>query len=258
MDLAGTVCDGSRDLRHRWPEDDLRGCKAPVLPFYEVFKQHGITLDWSVIRRYMGMYKPDHLRLLMDLPEVREQYQQIYGHPYTQEEYLSWLEEFKSMLYKYALDDDLNVPVEGAAECISELRQSEILVGCDTGYFDAVAQMLFQKLSDQYGIYFDVTTNSDRAQGRPSPCMIYDCMMSAKIWPSCAVVKVDDTAAGILSGNNADCWTVGLYASGSDNYEKLLAAKPDYLLPSIKYLPGLIFSTLEPRIRRGERPGEGL
>ena len=35
LDTAGTFCDGPCDLRNRWPLDDLRGCKAPVIPFYE-------------------------------------------------------------------------------------------------------------------------------------------------------------------------------------------------------------------------------
>ena len=39
LDTAGTFCDGPQDLRHRWPEDDLRGCKAPVVPFYAIVEK---------------------------------------------------------------------------------------------------------------------------------------------------------------------------------------------------------------------------
>ena len=42
LDTAGTFCDGPGDLRARWPKDDLRGCKAPVIPFYEALQQFGI------------------------------------------------------------------------------------------------------------------------------------------------------------------------------------------------------------------------
>jgi phosphonoacetaldehyde hydrolase len=258
LDTAGTVCDGNRDLRHRWPEDDQRGCKAPVLPFYKVFLDHGIVLDWSVIRGPMGMYKPDHLRYLLELPEVSKQYRELFGHDYTEDEYLKWLEEFKTLLASYALDDDLIQPIEGAKECIQELRQAEIIIGCDTGYFDNISKLLNKKLAEEYEITFDVASNAEITSGRPSPAMIYDCMMKAKISPSQAVVKVDDTVAGILSGNSAGCWTVGLYTSGSDTYEKLAAGKPDYLIPSIKYLPEIIFTKIEPRLRRGEIPGQGL
>jgi phosphonoacetaldehyde hydrolase len=256
LDTAGTVCDGPQDLRNRWPQDDLRGCKAPIVPFYNVFKNHDITVDWSVIREPMGMYKPDQLRYLLELPEIQSQYVERYGHNYNEEEFAQLLDEFKTLLPKYTLDDDLAKPIDGALECIEKLREAEIYIGCDTGYFDDVSRLLNHRLEEVYGLYFDVSSNSETVQGRPSPCMIFDCMSRAKIWPAEAVAKVDDTAAGILSGNNAGCWTVGLYASGNDSYEKLAQAKPDYLLPSIKYLAELIFCKIEPRVRRGERPGQ--
>jgi hypothetical protein len=31
FDTAGTFCDGLRDLHSRWPEDDMRGRKAPIM-----------------------------------------------------------------------------------------------------------------------------------------------------------------------------------------------------------------------------------
>ena len=73
-----------------------------------------------------------------------------------------------------------------------------------------------------------------------------------------SVVKIDDTAAGMLCGNNAGCWTIGLYASGSNDYNKLAAAKPDFLVPSVAYVSEIIFGQIEPRLRKGERPGQGI
>ena len=57
LDTAGTFCDGPGDLRARWPKDDLRGCKAPVVPFYEALQQFGIECDWAEIRKPMGNFK---------------------------------------------------------------------------------------------------------------------------------------------------------------------------------------------------------
>ena len=76
LDTAGTFCDGPCDLRNRWPEDDLRGCKAPVVPFYEAFKQFGIDCSWAEIRKPMGAFKPTHLRLLFNLPEISQQWEE--------------------------------------------------------------------------------------------------------------------------------------------------------------------------------------
>lgn len=258
FDTAGTVCDGPQDLTHRWPQDDLRGCKAPVVPFYEVLSNHGVVVNWSIIRQPMGVYKPDHLRYLLDVPEVRAQYIAVHGHEYTEDEFVTMIEEFKYLLPQYSIDDDLLRPVNGAVECIHELRSAEIIICSDTGYFDSISRLVNKKLEDKYGIHFDVSTNSEIVQGRPSPFMIFDCMAKARIWPVESVVKVDDTASGILSGNYAGCWTIGVYASGSDDYDKLASAKPDFLIPSVARVPDIIFGQIEPAMRRGERPGQGL
>ena len=62
----------------------------------------------------------------------------------------------------------------------------------------------------------------------------------------------------MICGNNAGAWTIGLYASGSNDYDKLASSKPDFLVPSVKYVPEIIFGQIEPRLKRGERPGQGL
>ena len=258
LDTAGTFCDGPQDLRHRWPEDDLRGCKAPVVPFYEVFKNHNIIVDWETIRKPMGAFKPTHLRMLLNLPEVQEQYVKEFGHPYTEAEFDMLLAEFRPLMTKYIVDDDLSKPIPGAVECIDKLRAAGILVGCDTGYYKDDSIMLNKKLEEKYGLHFDVTTNAEVVPGRPSPFMVYDCMLKTGTNVIESVVKIDDTAAGMLCGNNAGCWTIGLYASGSNDYDKLASSKPDFLVPDVSYVPEIIFGQIEPRLRRGERPGQGI
>jgi phosphonoacetaldehyde hydrolase len=117
---------------------------------------------------------------------------------------------------------------------------------------------LNKKLEEKYGMHFDVTTNSEIVPGRPTPFMVYDCMLKTKTINIESVVKIDDTAVGMMCGNNAGCWTIGLYASGSNNYDMLEVAKPDFLVPSVAYVPDIIFGQIEPRLKRGERPGQGI
>lgn len=258
LDTAGTFCDGPQDLRQRWPEDDLRGCKAPVVPFYEVLRNHNIIVDWATIRKPMGNFKPTHLRMLLELPEVEEQFVREFGHKYTEEDFQLLLSEFRPLMTKYIVDDDLSKPIDGAPEAIRKLREAGILVGCDTGYYAEDSAKLNKKLEEKYGMHFDVTTNSEIVPGRPTPFMVYDCMLKTNTVNIESVVKIDDTAAGMICGNNAGCWTIGLYASGSNDYDKLAASKPDFLVPSVEYVPEIIFGQIEPRLRRGERPGQGI
>lgn len=263
LDTAGTFCDGPGDLSHRWALDDGRGCKAPVVPFYEALQAFGIECDWASIRKPMGNFKPTHLRMLLDLPEVSEQWQAKYGRKWNQEDFDAVLATFRPLMSKYIVDEDLAKPIDGAVECIDALRKAEILVGCDTGYYEEDSKNLNALLEKKYGLRFDVVTNAEKVPGRPYPFMVYDCMLSAqkltgKVIPIESVVKIDDTAPGMLCGNNAGCWTIGLYASGSNNYDQLAAAKPDFLVPDVSYVEDIIFGQIEPRLRRGERPGQGI
>ena len=263
LDTAGTFCDGPQDLRHRWPLDDLRGCKAPVVPFYEAMAQFGVELEWAEIRKPMGNFKPTHLRMMMNLPEFNEQWEEKYGRPWNEDDFEAILAAFRPLMTKYIVDEDLAKPIEGAVEAIDKMKEAGILVGCDTGYYQDDSHALNAVLAEKYGMKFDVVTNAEKVPGRPSPFMVYDCMLQAykmtgKVIPCEAVVKIDDTAPGMICGNNAGAWTIGLYASGSNDYDKLAASKPDFLVPSVKYVPEIIFGQIEPRLKRGERPGQGL
>lgn len=263
LDTAGTFCDGPGDLRHRWPLDDLRGCKAPVVPFYEALREFGIECDWATIRKPMGNFKPTHLRMMLNLPEISSQWEEKYKRPWNEEDFDNILATFRPLMTKYIVDEDLAKPIDGALEAIRKMREAEILVGCDTGYYQEDSLALNKVLEDKFGMKFDVVTNSEKVPGRPSPFMVYDCMLSAyqitkKVIPIEAVVKIDDTAAGMKCGNNAGCWTIGLYASGSNTYDELAASKPDFLVPDVSYVPEIIFGQIEPMMKRGLRPGQGL
>jgi phosphonoacetaldehyde hydrolase len=263
FDTAGTFCDGPGDLRHRWPMDDLKGCKAPIIPFYEALSAHGIECDWATIRKPMGSYKPTHLRMLLSMPEVSAQFEVRYGRPWDEDDFEKILADFRTRMSKYIIDEDLAKPIDGALDTIKKCRTAGILVGCDTGYYQDDAARLNGVLEEKFGMRFDVASNSEKVPGRPAPFMIYDCMLSGfkitgRTIPIESVVKIDDTAAGMLCGNNAGCWTIGLYASGSDNYDTLAAAKPDFLVPDISYVPDIIFGQIEPMLRKGQRPGDGV
>ena len=258
LDTAGVICDGPQDLRHIYPGDDLKGCKAPVIPFDEVLRKHKIAVDWATIRKPMGLFKRTHLQKLLEDEHVKTQFRKSHGRDWSEKDLDQMFEEFQPILNEVIVKDELARPIEGAHECIQKLREAGILVGCDTGYTKAASTVLRRVLKEKYRVVFDVTTDAESVKGRPSPFMIFDCMDKANVYPVEAVVKVDDTAAGIWEGRNAGAWTIGLYATGSNDYDQLAAAQPDFLLPSIKYVPEAIFYQIEPRLRRGELPGQTL
>lgn len=258
LDTAGVTCDGPQDLRHIYPKDDLKGCKAPVIPFDEVLSKHKIVVDWATIRKPMGLFKRTHLQKLLEDENVRAQFKKEYGREWTDKDLDQMFKEYQPILNNVVGRDELAKPIDGTHECIQKLHEVGIIIGCDTGYTTAAATALREVLKEKHGIIFDVTTDSESVKGRPSPFMVFDCMDKANIYPVEAVVKVDDTAVGIWEGRNAGAWTIALYATGSNDYNQLAAAQPDFLVPSIRYVPEVIFYQIEPRLRRRELPRQTL
>ena len=258
LDTAGVVCDGPQDLRHIYPGDDLKGCKAPVIPFDEVLRKHGVIVDWATIRKPMGVFKRTHIQMLLEDEKVKPQFRQKYGRDWTEKDLDEMFVEFQPILNKVIVKEELAKPIEGTLECIAKLHEAGIVVGCDTGYTRDASTALRKVLKEKFNLEFDVTTDAETVKGRPSPFMVFDCMNKASVNQVEAVVKVDDTAPGMYEGRNAGAWTIGLYATGSNSYEELEVAKPDFLVPSIKNVPEIIFYQIEPRLRRGELPGQGI
>lgn len=260
LDIAGTVCDGPQDLRRLYPNDDLKGVKSPVIAFEKVFARHNMNVGWATIRKPMGLFKREHLQKLLEDRTVAAEFQSAYGRNWKEQDIEELFTEFRAVVPEVAASEELIRPIEGVKGCIDQLRAAGILVGCDTGYPKEACDVIYRTLAEKYGIVFDVTADSENVRGRPTPFLVFDCMEKANIYPPEAVVKADDIEAGMFEGRNAGAWTVGLYATGDHDYERLARseAKPDFLIPSAKYLPEIIFGQIEPRLRRGELPGEGL
>jgi phosphonoacetaldehyde hydrolase len=45
--------------------------------------------------------------------------------------------------------------------------------------------------------------------------MMYKCFLDLAVWPAAAVVKVDDTAPGIVEATEAGSWAVGVALTGN-------------------------------------------
>jgi phosphonoacetaldehyde hydrolase len=258
LDIAGTVCDGPQDLRRLYPNDDGLAVKGPVIVFEQMFNEFGMDVDWATIRKPMGKFKKEHLADVLDFEDVARQFKNVHGHAWTQQDLDKMFDMFRPTMAKVAVTDDLIRPFDGVKQAVDKLRAAGILVGCDTGYPKEACDAIYETLAKRHGIRFDVTADSENVRGRPTPFLVYDCMYKANAYPPAAVVKADDITAGVEEGVNSGAWTVGLYATGAHDYETLAKAGAHYLLPGARNLPNLVFSEIQPRLMRGECPGESL
>ena len=258
MDIGGTVCDGPQDLRHDYPRDDGLAVKGPVIVFDQIFQKYEMDVDWATIRRPMGKFKKEHLRDILQFEEVTEKFRKAQGRDWTEDDLDDMFDQFRPTMAQVAVTDDLIRPFDGVKECVDRLHAAGILVGCDTGYPQETCDAIYSTLSENFGITFDVTADSENVRGRPTPFLVYDCMSKANVYPPAAVVKADDITAGVQEGCNSGAWTVGIYATGAHDYETLKKLRPDYLIPAAKDLPDTVFDQIQPRLKRGELPGQTI
>lgn len=256
LDIAGTVCDGPQDLRHLYPNDDGLAVKGPVIVFEQMFKAFGMEVDWETIRRPMGKFKKEHLADILNFEDVAQQFRNVHGHAWTQQDLDKMFDMFRPTMAQVAVSEDLIRPFDGVKQAIDALRAAGILVGCDTGYPKEACDAIYQTLANKHDIVFDVTADSENVRGRPTPFLVYDCMYKTNVYPPAAVVKADDITAGVQEGSNSGAWTVGIYATGAHDYETLKEAGAHYLIPGASDLPALIFDDIQPRLARGALPGE--
>ena len=201
LDWAGTTVDF--------------GCFGPVESFKRALERHGVSPTDAQVRLPMGTAKKDHLRALLEIPELSEEWRARHGR--------GWNESDVDRIYR---DDYIPLQMEsigrhdrlvpGLLRVVEALRGGDVKIATTTGYFREAARLVFDSATRQgYARDLDVLPDEVPA-GRPAPWMIFRAMEALGIYPPSSVVKVGDTPADIAEGRNAGVWSVGVIASGSE------------------------------------------
>ena len=102
----------------------------------------------------------------------------------------------------------------------------------------------------------------DVPAGRPTPWMLWENIRQLQVYPTAAILTVDDTPVGIEAGRNAGTWTVGVTRSGNElglspaeiaalppaelasridqARQRLFAAGADYVIETVAELPEVV------------------
>lgn len=259
LDWAGTTVDF--------------GCCAPVSVFVEVYRRQGIAITARQAREPMGTPKRDHIRLISEMAAVRQQWEEVHGRPVQESDIDAMYEESVPLQTNCVAEHSALIP--GCLEAIESLQSQGIGIASTTGYSREIMEALLPHAA-ALGYAPNVTVcASDVPRGRPAPWMLLECARQLNAFPVESLVKVDDTAPGIVAGLNAGAWTVAIAATGNEvglNLEefnaadesnrrelversaaKLAQAGAHYVVDSIADLPGCI-DDIQRRLANGDRP----
>jgi len=249
------------------------GSRAPVNAFVELFRRHGVTVTAEQARGPMGSHKKDHVRLILTMEPVAQQWKQKSGRDASAEDIETLYQEFIP-LQTEVINRHTDV-IPGVAEAVKILRQQGIVFGATTGY---TRGMMTQLLAEAAAAGFspEAAVCADEAPaGRPAPWMAITAAMQLGVYPLQACVKVGDTLVDIAEGLNAGMWTVGITKTGNEiglseaevnalpapelasrlraASKRLLQAGAHFVIPEVANLPAII-TEINERLARGERP----
>ena len=191
------------------------GCFAPVNVFLTVFEDAGIEVTLEEARKPMGMLKIDHIRTMLEMPRIREAWNQKYGRDFTEQDVLALYMQFESKLMEsLATYTD---PIQHVKEVVHRLREEGIRIGSTTGYTDSMMEVVTQHAAAKgYEPDFLVTPTQVGDKGRPYPYMIFKNMEALGIEATNQVVKIGDTTSDIKEALNAGVWAVGVIVGSSE------------------------------------------
>lgn len=199
FDWAGTTVD--------------HGSLAPVRTLQQVFAKRGIVLADEVARRDMGLAKRDHIRRLLQEPEVATRWQEIYQRSGTESDIDELYQDFIPLQIACLLDHAK--VIDGVVSVVERLRSNGIRIGGTTGYTRAMLEEVECAARAQGFAPDQSLCPEDVGAGRPHPFMCYQLAVNLKVTPLSACVKVGDTFSDIEEGRNAGMWTIGILRTGN-------------------------------------------
>ena len=207
MDWAGTAVD--------------YGCFAPVAAFMKAFAEKGLSIDVKQTRKPMGLPKIQHIRELLTMPEVNEQFTSRYQRSWAEEDVVELNRLFEE--YLFASLEEYTDPIPGVIPTLEKLRTEGLKIGSTTGYTREMMDVVLPAaLAKGYCVdYCDIKEG-----------------VNAKVW-----------SVGVILGSNE----MGLTEEETDNLtadeledrmvevrNRMLEAGASYVIRNIEELPALI------------------
>lgn len=190
------------------------GCQTPAAAMLETFSRRRMMLTMQQVRSSMGLPNYEHVRTLLEMPAVSQQFEIVHGRRWNEADVLDLEHDLAELqLEMVGRHCDL---VPELLPCADELCRRGIKLGTTTGYLRATAEQIWDALAmagfqSQCNVAAD-----DTPAGRPAPWMIFRVMQELDVFPPASAVKIGDTAADIEEGRNAGCWSVSVIHSGNE------------------------------------------
>ncbi|GAP35800.1 phosphonoacetaldehyde hydrolase [Piscinibacter sakaiensis] len=190
------------------------GSRAPVIAFLEAFDAAGLPITEAVARGPMGAHKRDHVREILQRPDVADRLPPALAalDPAERVErlYAAFTDRLLEVLPSHAR------PIDGVPQALAALRARGIAVASGSGYTRAMMDRL-EPAARAAGLDPGPVICADELpQGRPAPWALFRLAERFGVYPMAEVLKVGDTPADIAEARQAGARCVALTACGNE------------------------------------------
>jgi phosphonoacetaldehyde hydrolase len=201
FDWAGTVVD--------------HGSRAPVAALQDVFKEAGVPVSVEEVRLSMGIAKRDHIRSILELPRVADEWESQRGTAPREQDVDKLYAEFLPKQLECL--GSFSGVIAGVPRTAEGLRSRGVRIGSTTGYTRPMLDFLVDRAREQ-GFDPDcaVCPQDVPGGGRPAPWMCYLNAIRLEASPLWSMLKIGDTPSDIEEGLNAGMWTIGVTRTGNE------------------------------------------
>jgi phosphonatase-like hydrolase len=232
FDMAGTTVQDNNEVQNCF-------CQAAEIT--------GLKVDSERINSMMGWSKKLVFQTLWseqmptDYPSYTTQVEQSYT-------------QFKQILEHHYLTQPIE-PTAGCLELFHGLKQQQIKVALNTGFYRTVTNIILKRLGWNQGLNSDYVGSEDTIiqasvtpdeiynnEGRPAPYMIQKAMYKLGIKDSKKVIHIGDTPVDLAAGINANCLLSLAVTNGTHTREQLQNYSNDGLLNSLIELKNIIIN----------------
>ncbi len=190
------------------------GSLAPVRAILKLFEIQGIALGEADARRDMGLFKRDHIRQVLTLPEVRRAWCEHHRRAPEETDVSRLFSEFGPI--QHAILEERAEVIGGVAALAGRLAGRGLKLGSTTGYTRPMLEALLARAAAQ-GYRPDLSLcPDDVGGGRPHPWMCFRIAIDFRLTSTAAAIKAGDTVSDIEEARNAGMWAVGVAATGNE------------------------------------------
>ena len=201
FDWAGTIVD--------------HGSRAPVAALQDVFAGAGVAVTVAEARLSMGIAKKDHIRCILELQRVTEEWRRKRGVAPAETDVETLYAEFVPKQTQCL--GRFSGAIAGVPETFEGLRSRGVRIGSTTGYTRPMLEFLVDRAREQ-GFAPDcaICPGDVPGGGRPAAWMCYLNAIRLEVSPLWSTVKIGDTPSDIEEGLNAGMWTIGVTRTGNE------------------------------------------